>query len=403
MLVEPLPTLPGFPFLIAGAGALIVGPTGGGRSSLVQACAYDAARAGVRVAYLGHEITAAEFDVRAAKLAGLRGHELDDALRADLARVRYLDLISTVARAWEEPAAWVAGMVAAFDVALIDPLSAVESALGLDFERRNTDLVRFWDALVQPITAKGVSVVLVENVGHAIEAKSRAKGASAKSDRADLTFACALVASPPGLVIRTQKVRSVRAGFRRGDEWTFARDTQTIERQTTAANDDGDGFRPTHLMEKVSRFVEADPGVTVNAIKQGVSGKREYIAAAIEVLIAEGFIERHQRGQAQQHRPIRPFREDDESALEPSPDDRDPVGAESAGQTSLTEPRESSTNTRPGTGSEPSPDRVPASVQTTEAPMAHVRSTGPRRASVDELDADAELERLESKYGPDGI
>src|SRR4051794_14714536 len=43
---DPLPALPGFPFLHDGAGALIVGPTGKGRSSLVQACAYDAALQG---------------------------------------------------------------------------------------------------------------------------------------------------------------------------------------------------------------------------------------------------------------------------------------------------------------------------------------------------------------------
>ena len=49
---EPLPSLHGFPFLHAGAGVLMSGPTGGGRSSLVQACGYDAARRGVPVAYL---------------------------------------------------------------------------------------------------------------------------------------------------------------------------------------------------------------------------------------------------------------------------------------------------------------------------------------------------------------
>lgn len=41
---EPLPTLPGFPFAHAGTYILISGPTGAGRSSLVQACLFDAAR-----------------------------------------------------------------------------------------------------------------------------------------------------------------------------------------------------------------------------------------------------------------------------------------------------------------------------------------------------------------------
>lgn len=113
---EPLPTLPGFPYLHRGAAAVIVGPTGGGRSSLVQAGAYDAARADLRVAYLGSEITPAEFNARAADLAVRRGDNVDDDLRAELARVRYLDLAGVIARAWEVPQAWVDEAIKRFDV-----------------------------------------------------------------------------------------------------------------------------------------------------------------------------------------------------------------------------------------------------------------------------------------------
>ncbi len=53
---DPLPTLPGFPYLLAGTGAVIVGPTGAGRSSLIEAGLYDGARHGLRAAYLGSEV-----------------------------------------------------------------------------------------------------------------------------------------------------------------------------------------------------------------------------------------------------------------------------------------------------------------------------------------------------------
>lgn len=79
--VEPLPTLPGFPFLHAGDGAIVVGPTGRGRSSLIQAALYDAARARLQSAYLGCEVTPGEFNARAASLAHRRGDEVDDELR----------------------------------------------------------------------------------------------------------------------------------------------------------------------------------------------------------------------------------------------------------------------------------------------------------------------------------
>src|SRR4051794_33823222 len=61
----PLPPVPGFPFSYPGACAVIVGPTGGGRSSLVQAALYDAARAGQDCAYLGSEVGPGEFNARA--------------------------------------------------------------------------------------------------------------------------------------------------------------------------------------------------------------------------------------------------------------------------------------------------------------------------------------------------
>jgi hypothetical protein len=66
---SPLETLPGVPFLHKAAGALLAGPTGGGRSAVVQACAYDAALAGLHVLYLGHEVTKEEFDT--ARWAGV--------------------------------------------------------------------------------------------------------------------------------------------------------------------------------------------------------------------------------------------------------------------------------------------------------------------------------------------
>jgi hypothetical protein len=379
-------------------GAVIVGPTGGGRSSGMQACAYDGAKLGLRVAYLGHEITEPEFNARAANLARIRGDDVDDELRAGLARVRYLDLTTTIGHAWENPGGWIEGITASYDVVIFDPLSAVESVLPLNFEQSNTDFIKFYDRLVQPATSKGVAILLVDNVGHAIEAKSRAKGASAKSDRADLTFSCALVSSPPALIIKVHKVRSVRAAFRRGDEWTFLRDSQTIERRESADHDD-DGFRPTVLMERVSEFVESESGATLNAIKRAVSGKREYVTAAIERLLSECFIERRSERQAQRHYSLRPYREADD---QPRPDDRASVPNAGLGSGNMTEAHEIPLFTGDSTEAQPRPNRGPASVSTTEAPRPVYVVPGTRASVGDESDADAELERIAAKYGPPG-
>ncbi len=314
---EPLPALAGFPFLHAGTGAVIVGPTGGGRSSLIQACLYDAAQAGLRCAYLGHEVTEPEFNARAAVLAQKREQVVDEELRESLSRVRYLNLESVLSQAWRDGEAWTEGISTAYDVAAIDPLSAVASALDFAFDKSNDDYIRFYDRIVLPLTTRGVTVVMVDNIGHAEDAKSRAKGASAKQDRADLTFSCSPSSSPVGLTIKAQKVRSIRAGHQRGDEWIFEKDTQRIE----SRGDDRATFRPTHIMERVSRAIEDGEGLSGNAIRTTVGGRAEYVNLALELLVTEHFVEVHKDGQAHRHHSVKAYREDADPAnrVQPCP------------------------------------------------------------------------------------
>jgi hypothetical protein len=306
--VEPLPTLGGFPFLHEGKGAVISGPTGRGRSSLVQAGLYDAGTLGLRCAYLGAEVTPDEFDARAAHLAAVRGDEVGDELRRELSRVRYLSLASVVTQAWSDPVAWIAG-ARAYRVIAIDPLASVAAALDLDFDKSNAQFIAFYDKLVQPLTDAGIAVVMIDNIGHAEEARSRAKGVSGKGDKADLTFSCKAIADPAGLVVRCQKVRTIRAAFRVGDEWLFERDTQRIERRDARS---ADAFRPTGLMEQVSKLLESDPGLSKNSARSSVKGKNEYIDLALDLLVSEGFVEARKDGQASRHFSQKAFREADD-------------------------------------------------------------------------------------------
>ncbi|NUQ31312.1 MAG: AAA family ATPase, partial [Dermatophilaceae bacterium] len=77
---------------------------------------------------------------------------------------------------------------------------------------------------------------------------------------------------------------------------------------------DGAG-RPTHLMEKVSRYVEMYPGASQNDIEKGVTGKVQYLRMAINSLVAEGYLTvtagpRNTRN----HSVIAVFREDESDA-----------------------------------------------------------------------------------------
>ncbi len=366
---EPLPCLPGHPFMHEGMAALIAGPTGGGRSSLAQACLYDGARAGLRGLYLGSEITEPEFNARAADLAARRGDLVDDGLREQLARVRYLNLASTIAYAWEQPETWVREVSERFDVVVIDPLSAVASALDLDFDKSNADYVAFHNRLVQPLTA---AAVLLDNVGHAIEAKSRAKGASAKQDLADLTFACKLKAQPTGLILTAGKIRSVRVAHRRGDSWIFDRDTQRITRHDGDAAATGEpAFRPTIYMERVSRAIEAEPGLTRRALRGVVSGKHEPKLIALELLVAEGYVEQRQEGQYPTHWSTRAYRESEDTG----PRGPRVVPDRSPGTTEATGPPVPFTKDRgPGTATHHSNGAVPLATDEQEALIARLET-----------------------------
>lgn len=92
----------------------------------------------------------------------------------------------------------------------------------------------------------------------------------------------------------------------------------TINAETTLfsagiESHDDSPFRPTVLMERVSDFVLREGPCSQNAIQQGVSGNQKAKIAALETLIAEGYIERKQTGQRRTHTLIRAFSERDES------------------------------------------------------------------------------------------
>jgi hypothetical protein len=78
------------------------------------------------------------------------------------------------------------------------------------------------------------------------------------------------------------------------------------------AESDSDGFRPTALMERASRAIEATPGMSRNEVLAATGGKRDYATLAVTLLIADGFVRDEPDGQAKRHYSIRPYRESEE-------------------------------------------------------------------------------------------
>ena len=179
---EPLPPLPGFPFLIASTAAIIVGPTGGGRSSLLQAAMYDAAAGGspLRLPRTARSPSPSSTPARPTSPRPPRRRDRRGAANAARRSCATWTWPSVIAHAWEHAPEWVDGVVGRYDVVGIDPLSAVASALDLDFDQRNAEFVTLLrPARRSPSPSPGRRRrASTDNLGHAIEAKSRAKGVS---------------------------------------------------------------------------------------------------------------------------------------------------------------------------------------------------------------------------------
>lgn len=89
--------------------------------------------------------------------------------------------------------------------------------------------------------------------------------------------------------------------------------TWTIGRDETPKNDDGT-FRPTLLMERISRYIEDNDQCTFTDIKENVQGKDKWLRDAIQVLVTEGHIARIDGARrAKLHHSTAPYRttEDD--------------------------------------------------------------------------------------------
>lgn len=70
-------------------------------------------------------------------------------------------------------------------------------------------------------------------------------------------------------------------------------------------------FRPTAVMAKVSKVLADHPdGLSKNAIETMAGGKRDVVRAALELLVAEGYVKREKRGNALIHRLEKPYEGD---------------------------------------------------------------------------------------------
>lgn len=236
----------------------------------------------------------------------------------ELARVRYLGPSASIGPA--EVAAIVDRAENA-SVVVFDSVSAGLARDGID-ENDNGRVLAWWHRVLVPIARAGAALIAIDHVTkNAAERARGARGAGAKLAAVDgVTFELrtdqSFSRTKPGhgrLIVAKDRDGHVGAVNETAAVVHFRPDSGslTVELDPPASNDEV-AFRPTVLMERMSRALEVQP-VPINRtdVLDLVSGNASALRTALRALVAEGYIAAEQVGREKLHRSIRPFRDDD--------------------------------------------------------------------------------------------
>lgn len=262
------------------------------------------------------------------------------ALEADAgtlrARFAYVRPDGDPTKSETERPAWGALLAESWALVVLDGVTAALDSYGLD-GRHEGDVSTFYRQTLDPLARTGAAVVTVDHVTKSNDARGRfALGSQHKMSA--LTGAGYLVEPldrlAPGHVGRLAlRVAKDRPGAVRASAGTYRASDRTQEaavlvldsreKDRTRVTLDGprgldeDGepraFRPTALMERVSRYLETAGASSTSAVRRGVSGRTEHIIRALETLEAEEYVsaEDGPRG-ARVFRSARPYRDEED-------------------------------------------------------------------------------------------
>jgi hypothetical protein len=205
-------------------------------------------------------------------------------------------------------------------------IDSAGEAMAIDGTKPNDDdsVARWMRHLPRFMASLGPCVVFIDHSTKAQDEPLYASGSQRK--RAAVTGAAYRVEAIKGKEFgrgREGRCKLICAKDRNGN---FARGTKVaelvIDATTTpylavleppepGAGTDG-AFKPTVLMEKACRWLEANPGATKNTTERSVLGRAEYVRQAVEILVSEGWVRIQKDGQALRHYVVVPYRAGDE-------------------------------------------------------------------------------------------
>lgn len=169
----------------------------------------------------------------------------------------------------------------------------------------NDEITNALRTLAKPLADAGACVITVDHLPKNTEARNSgyAIGGTAKKRAIDGTYLEATVRVQPApgktgkITLRVHKDRpgELRKNSQGNYAGTFLIDSTREHITVTSiscesATNDAGAFRPTHLMEAVSKHIEMHSGVTKSEVEIAVKGRRTAVSDAIERLLEEGFL-----------------------------------------------------------------------------------------------------------------
>lgn len=209
---------------------------------------------------------------------------------------------------------------------VLDGLTEALTLHGLALES-NRDVAAFLELVPRFVARQGPAVVIIDHVTKDKEQRGRwAIGAQHKLAGVDgvsygLEVVDPVVRDGDGLVRlvvakdRPGHVRRAAADRKVAGEihTTSEKDLLTVEIVTPGGQNGRGDWRPTELMERVSRWLEIHPGASRKAVEDSVTGKHAWVRRALQLLVDDGHatVECGPRG-AHLHRIVKPYRTDEQ-------------------------------------------------------------------------------------------
>ncbi len=323
---EPLPMVffreDGLGLFYRGRANGLYGEPESGKSWVALAACAAELRAGNAVLYLDFE------DDARGVVARLRALGVPDQVM--LERFRYVnpeDGMDVSGKRIDQRASHLVAAAVGTTLAVVDGVGVAYELHGWEVNS-NDDTASFNRHIVKPLVRQGSTPLLVD---HQTKARDERRGwaLGAQAKKALVRGAAYVVTSSekpvPGgkgtVYLRVEKDTpgQVRSRLAHGDKLaavvTLSSDGEHMD-VTVAARGSTDQqpseFRPTVLMERISRWLELNPGAGSRELFQSVTGKREALQLGLRLLVSEEYVEPRGGGSGRrcEHHVIRPYRAD---------------------------------------------------------------------------------------------